>query len=165
MQLRINRQIKVKQVQLISNEGKNLGNFLTNKAWDLAQEQGLDLVEINPNSNPPCCKIIDYGRYLYEQKKLGKNQSKAPQIKELKLTPQIDDNDLLTRLDHAAKFLGKGYIVKITMEYKKGYQRKLGMGNPILEKFTKPIIESTLGTWDGTVQAAKNGISIILKPI
>ena len=107
----VNGQIRDREVRLIGNDGKQLGIMSAREAQKLADEAGLDLVKISPKAKPPVCKIIDYGKYKYEQtrkEKLAKKKQKVIDIKEVRMSPNIDTNDLNTKINHARKFLQKG---------------------------------------------------------
>ena len=114
---RKNQYIRVPKVQLITDKGENQGEIDTEEALTMAKEVGLDLVEVGPKAKPPVCKIMDYSKYLYEQKKKGrKNKSrKTKPLKEFKFSPVIDIGDKNTRVRRAKEFLDKGYPVKLTM--------------------------------------------------
>jgi translation initiation factor IF-3 len=114
---RKNQYIRVPKVQLITEKGENEGEVATEKALTMAQAAGLDLVEVGPKAKPPVCKIMDYSKYLYEQKKKArKNKSrKTKPLKEFKFSPVIDIGDKETRIRRAKEFLDKGHPVKLTM--------------------------------------------------
>jgi len=122
---RKNQYIRAHKVQLITDKGKNIGEIATEKALAMAQEAELDLVEVGPKVKPPVCKIMDYSKYLYEQrKKARKNKSgKTKPLKEFKFSPVIDIGDRNTRIRRAKEFLDKGHAVKLTM-WIKGRQSK-----------------------------------------
>jgi translation initiation factor IF-3 len=118
---RINRDIRVREVQLIDAEGQNRGVVDAMEALRLAEEAGLDLVEIVPNANPPVCKILDYGKFRFlEQKKAAeaRKKQKIVEIKEIKLRPGIDDHDYETKMKAVARFLEEGDKVKITLRFR-----------------------------------------------
>ena len=117
----INEQIRDKEVRLISADGEQLGIMSSRDAMKLAQEAELDLVKIAPGAKPPVCKIIDYGKYKYEQtrkEKEAKKKQKTVEIKEVRLSPNIDTNDLNTKVNNAKKFISKGNKVKVTQQSK-----------------------------------------------
>ena len=114
--IRRNHRIKVPQVRVISPEGKQLGILDTPKAVNLALEVGLDLVEVAPNATPPVCRIMDFGKYVYEeQKKHSHSKSTASKIKEIEFTARIAPNDFNTKLRHAEEFLDHGNKVKLRL--------------------------------------------------
>ena len=106
---------------MISEEGKQLGIYLTSEAVKKAEEQGLDLVEISPKADPPVCKIIDYGKFCYQQTKRDKDQKKGAvqgKVKEVKFKPNIDTHDLQVKVKRAKGFLEKGFKVKFTCMFR-----------------------------------------------
>ncbi len=108
-------------VRVIGSEGDQLGVLATPDAIERAQEEGFDLVEVAPGSDPPTCRIMDYGRYRYEQqkkKKAGKARGHAASLKEVKMRPRTDDHDLETKLKNARRFLLDGDKVKVTVMYR-----------------------------------------------
>jgi translation initiation factor IF-3 len=117
--IRRNHRIKVPQVRLISPEGKQLGILDTNKAINLALENGLDLVEVAPNATPPVCRIMDFGKYVYEEQKKHSNaKSTASKIKEIEFTARIEQHDFETKLRHAEEFLDHGNKVKMRLKFR-----------------------------------------------
>src|SRR5687768_9339710 len=117
--IRRNHRIKVPQVRVISPEGKQLGILDTPKAINLALENGLDLVEVAPNANPPVCRIMDFGKYVYEeQKKHSHAKTTASKIKEIEFTALIEDHAYETKLRHAEKFLDHGSKVKMSLQFR-----------------------------------------------
>jgi translation initiation factor IF-3 len=135
---RINREIRgVPQVQLIDDEGKNLGVLPYFEALGRAEEAGLDLVEIAPNSVPPVCKILDYGRYKYQaQKKAAearKNQ-KVVEIKEIKLRPNIDDHDYDVKMRQSRQFIEEGDKVKVTLRFRGREMAHQDLGYQLLDR-------------------------------
>ena len=117
----INEQIRDKEVRLISADGEQLGIMSARDAYKLAQEAELDLVKIAPTAKPPVCKIIDYGKYKYEltrKEKEAKKKQKTVEVKEVRLSPNIDTNDLNTKVNNAKKFITKGNKVKVTLRFR-----------------------------------------------
>ena len=118
---RINEEIRVREVQLIDQTGHNLGPVDIQIALDKAQEAGLDLVEIAPNSSPPVCKILDYGKYKYQaQKKAAeaRKKQKVVEVKEIKLRPMIDDHDYDVKMRSMQRFFEEGDKVKVTLRFR-----------------------------------------------
>ena len=116
-----NERIRASEVQVINSEGKNLGTLPTREAIEIAKQEGLDLIEISPNANPPVCKIIDIGKYKYDlQKKANKAKKKQKKIelKEIKLRPVTEVHDYTFKIKNAQKFLSKGDKVKFTVRFK-----------------------------------------------
>src|SRR5277367_3246774 len=120
-QIRINHRIRVPEVRVIGADGSMLGVLQTHEALRKAQEQGLDLVEVNPKSEPPVCKILDFGKYKYEEKKKAgeaKRKQTVVEIKEIKLRPKTDDHDLNFKIKSARRFLEAGHKVKFTVRFR-----------------------------------------------
>ncbi|HWP08559.1 MAG TPA: translation initiation factor IF-3 [Polyangiaceae bacterium] len=120
-QIRINHRIRVPEVRVVAEDGSNLGVLTTEAALRRAQEVGLDLVEVNPKATPPVCKILDFGKYKYEEKKRAreaKRKQTIVEVKEIKLRPKTDDHDLDTKVRAARKFLEAGNKVKIVCRFR-----------------------------------------------
>jgi len=120
-QIRINHRIRVPEVRVVAEDGSNLGVLSTEAALRRAQEVGLDLVEVNPKATPPVCKILDFGKYKYEEKKRqrdAKRKQTVVEVKEIKLRPKTDDHDLDTKVRAARKFLEAGNKVKIVCRFR-----------------------------------------------
>lgn len=119
--LMINEQIRDREVRVIGGDGEQLGIMSSREAMKLAEEAGLDLVKIAPTAKPPVCKIVDYGKFKYEQtrkEKEAKKKQKIIDVKEIRLSPNIDTNDLNTKVNAARKFLTKGDKVKVTLRFR-----------------------------------------------
>ena len=117
----INEQIRDREIRLIGEDGEQLGIMSAREAMKIAQEAELDLVKIAPAAKPPVCKIIDYGKYKYEQarkEKEAKKKQKTVEVKEVRLSPNIDTNDLNTKINNAKKFISKGNKVKVTLRFR-----------------------------------------------
>jgi translation initiation factor IF-3 len=120
-QQRVNHRIRVPEIRVVDANGDMLGVMQTQDALRTAREQGLDLVEINPKANPPVCKILDYGKYKYDEKKKKsetKRKQSAVEVKEIKLRPKTDDHDLEFKARAACKFLESGNKVKFTVRFR-----------------------------------------------
>ena len=117
---RKNQYINANEIQLITDQGENLGVKSKDEGLRMAQEKGLDLIEINPNAKPPICKVMDYSKYIYDKKKKQKKH-KAREMKELRFSPVIEQHDIDVRVSRAKKFLKKGHNVKLTI-FRKGRQ-------------------------------------------
>ena len=140
--LMINEQIRDKEVRLIGPDGAQLGIVSSREAFAKAQEAGLDLVKIAPQAKPPVCKIIDYGKYKYEQtrkEKLAKKKQKVIDVKEVRMSPNIDTNDLNTKINHAKKFLSKGARVKVTLRFRGRELAHVNASKYILDDFAKAL--------------------------
>ena len=140
----INEQSKVKEVRLISSEGEQLGIVSINEAREKAEEAGLDLVLIAPTAKPPVCKIIDYGKFRYElarKDKEAKKKQKTIEVKEVRLSPNIDTNDLNTKVSSARKFLEKGNKVKVTLRFRGREMARMFKSKYILDDFAEALSE------------------------
>ncbi len=120
-QIRINNRIRVPEVRVVDDDGAMLGVVPTHEALRRAQERGLDLVEVNPKADPPVCKILDFGKYKYDEKKKAKEAKRKQttvEIKEIKLRPKTDDHDLAFKARAARRFLEAGHKVKFTVRFR-----------------------------------------------
>ena len=141
-EIRINENITAKQVRLIDAENENRGIVSLKEALALAEEEGLDLIEISPQANPPVCKILDFGKFRYEQQKRkneAKKNQKVVEIKELKLRPMIDTHDYEVKVKQAKKFLDQGNKVKFTMRFKGRELSANDMGKQVLSKLIEDL--------------------------
>ena len=141
-ELMINEQIRDKEVRLIGADGEQLGIMSAREAMKLAQEAELDLVKIAPGAKPPVCKIIDYGKYKYEQtrkEKEAKKKQRTVEIKEVRLSPNIDTNDLNTKMNNAKKFISKGNKVKVTLRFRGREMAHVQQSKHILDDFAKML--------------------------
>ena len=139
---RSNERIKALDVQVIGSDGKNLGTIQLKKAIQLAKDEGLDLIEISPNANPPVCKIMDMGKYKYDlQKKanLAKKKQKVVSLKEIKLRPGTEIHDYNFKIKNAKKFITKGDKVKFTVKFKGREMQHVELGKNLMNR----IIEDT----------------------
>ena len=140
----INEQIRDREVRLIGENGELIGIMSAKEAYKLAQEAELDLVKIAPTAKPPVCKIIDYGKYKYEiarKEKEAKKKQKVIEIKEVRLSPNIEDNDLNTKVSAARKFLEKGNKVKVTLRFRGREMAHMASSKHILDDFAKMLEE------------------------
>ena len=140
----INEQIRDKEVRLIGADGEQLGIVSSKEAQKLAEEAGLDLVKIAPTAKPPVCKIIDYGKYRYEQarkEKEAKKKQKTIELKEIRLSPNIDTNDLNTKINSAKKFIEKGNKVKITLRFRGREMAHMNQSKYILDDFAEALAD------------------------
>jgi translation initiation factor IF-3 len=141
-ELMINEQIRDREVRLIGVNGEQLGIMSARDAMKLAREAELDLVKVAPLAKPPVCKIIDYGKYRYElarKEKEAKKKQKTIEIKEIRLSPNIDVNDLNTKATSARKFLTKGNKVKISLRFRGREMAHMQANRYILEDFAKQL--------------------------
>ena len=140
--LMINEQIRDKEVRVIGEDGEQLGIMSAKDAMKLAREAELDLVKIAPTAKPPVCKIVDYGKYRYEQmrkEKEAKKKQKTIDIKEVRFSPNIDTNDLNTKINQARKFLSKGDKVKVSIRFRGRELAHTEIGIDILNNFAAQL--------------------------
>ena len=140
----INEQIRDREVRVVSATGEQLGIMSSRDAYKMAQEANLDLVKIAPTAKPPVCKIVDYGKYRYEQarkEKEARKKQKTIEIKEIRLSPNIDTNDLNTKINAAKKFLTKGDKVKVTLRFRGREMAHMNASKHILDDFAEALTE------------------------
>ena len=140
----INEQIRDKEVRLVGADGEQLGVVSVKEAQSMAREQGLDLVKVAPKANPPVCKIIDFGKFRYEQTKREKEAKKKQNIisvKEVRLSPNIEEHDINTKMKQANKFLTKGDKVKVSVRFRGRELAHTSVGRTILLEFAKDLEE------------------------
>ena len=140
----INEQIRDREVRLIGENGEQLGIMSARDAFKLAQEAELDLVKIAPTAKPPVCKIIDYGKYRYElarKEKEARKKQKVIDVKEVRLSPNIDTNDLNTKVGAARKFLEKGDKVKVTLRFRGREMAHMASSRHVLDDFAELLAD------------------------
>ncbi len=140
----INEQIRDREVRVIGEDGQQLGVMSSRDAMKLAEEAGVDLVKIAPTAKPPVCRIVDYGKFKYEQtrkEKEAKKKQKTTEVKELRLSPNIDTNDLNTKVNAARKFLSKGDKVKITLRFRGREMAHMNNSKHILDDFAQALAD------------------------
>ena len=138
----INGQIRDKEVRLIANDGEQLGVMSAREAQKLADEAELDLIKISPKAKPPVCKIMDYGKFRYEQQKREKEAKKKQhivEVKEIRLSPNVEINDLKTKANNARKFIEKGDKVKVTLRFRGRELAHVNASKYILDDFAKAL--------------------------
>ena len=141
-ELPINGQIKAKEVQLISDDGEKLGMLPIARALEIAEEKKLDLVLVSPNAQVPVCKIMNYGKYKFEQakkEKEAKKKQKTQETKELRITPNIEEHDFGFKAKNAKKFIEDGNKVKITVRFRGRELNNVKMGENVLNDFAKEL--------------------------
>ena len=158
---RINHQIRAPQIMVIDEEGTKLGQMTPEQALTIADERGLDVVEVAPNARPPVCRIMDYGRFRYDQRKRQKKQHQT-QTKILKLRPKTDVHDLETKLRHARKFLEGGDRVRFVV-------RMRGRERSVTDRWVAQLKDLTakledVGTLTGPPQTEGGGVTATLEP-
>ncbi|MBP6507280.1 MAG: translation initiation factor IF-3 [Opitutaceae bacterium] len=162
--IRRNHRIKVPQVRLISPEGKQLGVIDTAKAINLALEVGLDLVEVAPNATPPVCRIMDFGKYVYEEsKKTSHVKATASKIKEIEFTARIADGDFFTKLRHAEEFLGHGNKVKMRLKFRGREMAHTELGFGVMKRAVAELVG--MGHPDSEPRLIGRNINVMLTPL
>ncbi len=139
---RFNNRISSPEVQVISSDGENLGTLNTNEAISMAKNQGLDLIEIAPNTNPPVCKIMDMGKFKYDAQKkanLAKKKQKIIALKEIKMRPVTETHDYEFKVKNAKKFIAKGDKVKFTIRFKGRELQHSSLGNELMDKIKQDM--------------------------
>lgn len=134
----INEQIRDREVRVIGPDGEQIGVMSAKEAYFKAKDAGLDLVKISPNAKPPVCKIVDYGKYRYEQTrraKEAKKKQRTVETKEIRLSPNIDTNDLNTKVNQTKKFLQKGNKIKVSLRFRGREMAHKEVGRGIMNTF------------------------------
>ena len=163
---RANERIRALEVQVISSDGKNLGTLKTQEAINIAKQEGLDLIEISPNANPPVCKIIDIGKYKYDlQKKANKAKKKQKiiSLKEIKLRPVTEIHDYNFKIKNAQRFLEKGDKVKFTVRFKGREMQHTHLGDKLMERIISAT--STYGKVEIWPKFEGKQIIMIVQPL
>lgn len=144
--MRINEQIRVREIRLIDDEGVQKGIVPTIEALKMAKERELDLVEVSPNANPPVCKILDFGKYRYEQEKKLRDSKKNQtvlKLKEIRMQPKIGTGDLDTKAKHVQEFLNEGDKVKVTIRFRGRELAHTELGFDVLKEVEKRLVAGT----------------------
>ncbi len=161
--LRVNEEIRVREVRVVSSTGDQLGIMLTREAVRLASEQQLDLVEVAPTAKPPVCRIMDFGKFKYEQQKRDKETKKKQKtvtVKEVKLRPGIEDHDFEVKLKNAQRFLADGDKVKVTIMFRGRELSHPELGRQLLVKMAG-ILKETVNVERDPKLEGKNMIMIL----
>lgn len=165
MDHQINEEIRDKEVRLISDTGEQLGIMSAAAALEIAEEKDMDLVKIAPGSNPPVCKIMDYGKYRFEQTKREKEAKKnqhVVEVKEIRMSPVIDDNDFNTKLRAAEKFLKSGDRLKVTVRFRGRQMAHTQLGEELLTRFAEGCAE--VATVDKNAKLEGRNMAMFLSP-
>ena len=142
--LRVNERIRVREVRLIDDEGTQLGIVPTPEARNMAKERGLDLVEVAPQASPPVCKLLDYGKYKFEQEKKtreSKKKQKQLQLKEIRMQPKIESHDMKFKTKHIRQFLDEGNKVKVTVRFRGREMAHTELGRDVLDRILAELGE------------------------
>jgi len=136
----VNERIRAREVRVISHEGNQIGVFPRDEALRMAQDAGLDLVEVAPDARPPVCRILDFGKYKYEQKKKARGTKKGgSQMKELRLRPKTEEGDLLTKTKRAREFLEEGDKVMFTVLFRGRELARQDLGTDVLARIVRML--------------------------
>ena len=163
---KVNERIRAPEVQVINSEGKNLGTLSTREAIEIAREEGLDLIEISPNANPPVCRIIDVGKYKYNMQKKAnkaKKKQKIVSLKEIKLRPGTEIHDYNFKIKNANKFLKKGDKVKFTVRFKGREMQHTHLGNKLMDRIKNDT--ANLGKIEVSPKFEGRQIIMIIQPL
>ena len=163
---RSNNRISALEVQVISNDGKNLGVLQTKEAIQIAKDEGLDLIEISPNAKPPVCKIIDIGKYKYDlQKKANKakKKQKVAELKEIKLRPVTDVHDYNFKIKNAQKFLTKGDKVKFIVKFKGRELQHANLGVDLMKRIQEDT--NIVGKTDQSPKFEGKQMTMVIQPL
>lgn len=165
-ELRINEGIRVHELRVIDEKGVSLGILKKDEALRLANERGTDLVEISPNAKPPVAKLLDYGKFKYEQLKKDKVAKKNQQVivvKEIQLRPNIDKHDLMIKNNHAVEFLEKGFKVKYVLKFRgRELEYKEEKSKMLIEEVMKALAEK--GEMDGPLANEDRSVIFMMQP-
>ena len=163
---RINQQIRISPVRVIDPEGEQVGIVPIERALELAEELGLDLVEVAPMARPPVCRIMDYGKFKYEEQRKAREARKKQhqiQIKEVKMRPGIEDHDFDFKTRHARRFLEEGNKVKVTMMFRGRQMAHPEIGREVLDKVLKELSDISKVEMHPTMEA--RAMTMVLSPL
>ena len=161
----INEEIRAREMRVISADGEQLGIMSRDEALRLAEEKNLDLVCIAPKAEPPVCKILDYGKYKYDQQKKEKEAKKkqhTTQIKEIRLSTFIEDHDIMVKAKTGAKFLKDGNKLKVSLRFRGRERDYVSTGQEVMEKFAEAV--SDVGDVEKKPKFKGRSLTMILSP-
>lgn len=164
--IRVNGKIRAREVRVIGDEGKQLGVMSLSDALNLARTEGVDLVEIAPNATPPVCRVVDFGKYRYEQAKKEKESRKhqhASIVKEVQLSPRIDSHDLQVKTNHAIDFLCEDMKVKVALKFRGREMAHTEFGFQVINKFIEGI--APWGHPDFQPKLVGRNINLMISPL
>lgn len=164
--VRVNGKIRAREVRVIASDGKQLGILPLGDALNLARAAGVDLVEIAPNATPPVCRVVDFGKYRYEQAKRDKESKKhqhANKVKEVQLSPKIDPHDLAVKIEHAIDFLCEDMKVKIALKFRGREMAHTEFGFQVINKFLDAV--APFGHPDFQAKLIGRGINVMISPL
>ena len=163
---RVNGKIRAREVRVIGLDGKQLGVLSLGDALNLARSSGVDLVEVAPNANPPVCRVVDFGKFRYEQAKREKESKKhqhATKVKEVQLSPKIDPHDLGVKIQHAVEFLCEDMKVKVNLKFRGREMAHTEFGFQVVKKFLEEI--APYGHQDFEAKLAGRSITVMVSPL
>ncbi|MCH9630645.1 MAG: Translation initiation factor IF-3 [Chlamydiia bacterium] len=164
--MRINKQIRATKVRVINSQGEQVGVISVEEALNLASDEGLDLVEIAPQASPPVCKIIDYGKFRYQQTKKDKENKKAQhqaKLKEVKMKPNIDEHDFQVKLKRARDFILKGDKVKVTCVFRGREIMHSEIGRNVMKRFCEGLED--IANVESHAKLLGRSLSLVLAPL
>ncbi|UTA51427.1 translation initiation factor IF-3 [Deinococcus radiodurans] len=163
--LKVNEQIRVRQVRLIGAEGEQIGIIDTREAMNMAREKSLDLVMVSPQAVPPVCRLLDYGRFRYEQQqneKENRKRARSQEVKAIKFRVKIDDNDFKTKTGHVRRFLNEGHKVKVTIMFRGRERTHPELGERILVRVAETLAD--VGAPEGNPSMMGMDMNMIMAP-
>ncbi|AXG97965.1 translation initiation factor IF-3 [Deinococcus wulumuqiensis] len=163
--LKVNEQIRVRQVRLIGAEGEQIGIIDTREAMGMAREKGLDLVMVSPQAVPPVCRLLDYGRFRYEQQqneKENRKRARSQEVKAIKFRVKIDDHDFKTKTGHVRRFLEDGHKVKVTIMFRGRERTHPELGERILVRVAETLAD--IGAPEGNPSMMGMDMNMIMAP-
>ena len=164
-EVRINERIRVPQVRVIADDGAQVGVLTVRDALTMAQSKGLDLVEVSPTARPPVCRIMDYGKFKYEQNRRARKAKKkqhVTQIKEIKMRPKIEGHDYSFKMDHARAFLGERNKVKFTVTFRGREIAHQEIGHRLIQKIIAELLE--LATVESPARSEGRTLTMVMMP-
>jgi translation initiation factor IF-3 len=164
--VRVNGKIRAREVRVIGTDGKQLGVLALGDALNMARAASVDLVEIAPNATPPVCRLVDFGKYRYEQAKRDKESKKhqhANKVKEIQLSPKIDPHDLGVKIEHAIDFLCEDMKVKIALKFRGREMAHTEYGFQVINKFLEVV--APFGHPDFQAKLIGRGINVMISPL
>jgi translation initiation factor IF-3 len=163
-QVRKNERIRSREVRVIGPDAKQIGVMPTQEAIRLAQDYGLDLVEISATATPPVCRILDFGKYMYEQgKKQKESKGHTTKVKEVKFRVRIDQHDYITKMRHAEEFLHKGNKVKLTLSFRGREMEHTELGFETIRRAIDDL--ATMGHCDSEPRLAGRNLTVMITPL
>ena len=163
---RVNQQIRISPVRVVDPQGEQIGILPIERALEIAEEQGLDLVEVAPMARPPVCRIMDYGKFRYEEQRKAREARKKQhqvQLKEVKMRPGIEDHDFDFKLRHARRFLEEGNKVKITMMFRGRQMAHPELGREVLDRVVQEVAD--VGKVESNPMMEARSMTMVLAPL